>query len=79
MTVRILFFGATADETGNRAIDIAIENYADVTSALNQLLVSFPGLNNHKLRFAVNEEYVSADRILEDGDQLAVFTAVSGG
>jgi molybdopterin converting factor small subunit len=79
MQVRVLFFGATADYTGQRSMDFAFDDRANVTSALNRLLDSFPRLNDHKLRFAVNQEYVSKDQVLRDGDVLAVFTAVSGG
>jgi molybdopterin converting factor small subunit len=31
------------------------------------------------VRFAVNEHYVEADRVLQDGDEVAVFPPVSGG
>jgi molybdopterin converting factor small subunit len=33
----------------------------------------------HQLLFAVNQEYASGDEPLKNGDELAVFTAVSGG
>jgi len=79
MQVKVLFFGATADETGMRSIDFALDNAAKVGETLSELLSRFPQLNNHKLRFAVNQEYVAEDRVLNDGDELAVFTAVSGG
>jgi molybdopterin converting factor small subunit len=79
MKVRVLFFGATADETATRSIDLAVENAAKVGDTLDQLLSRFPKLGGHKLRFAVNQEYVAHDQILSEGDELAVFTAVSGG
>ena len=79
MQVRVLFFGATAADTGERSIDFVVDNDAQVGVALDRLRDTFPQLGNHKLRFAVNQEYVSSDRVLENGDELAVFTAVSGG
>ena len=79
MQVRVLFFGATADETGTRSIELAVENAAKVGDTLDQLFSKFPKLGGHKLRFAVNQEYVAPDQVLSDGDELAVFTAVSGG
>jgi molybdopterin converting factor small subunit len=79
MHVRVLFFGATADETGMRSIDLAVDRNADVRVTLSQLVNKFPRLKSHKLRFAINQEYDSADRVLREGDELAVFTAVSGG
>jgi len=79
MKVRILFFGATADEAGMRSLEVAVDRPANVGDALERLMDRFPKLRDHKLRFAVNQEYVSNDRTLNDGDELAVFTAVSGG
>ena len=79
MQVRVLFFGATADDAGTRSMDFAVEDAAKAGDTLDQLLSRFPKLGGHKLRFAVNQEYVAHDRVLSDGDELAVFTAVSGG
>jgi molybdopterin converting factor small subunit len=31
------------------------------------------------LLLAINEEYATGDEIISDGDELAIFTAVSGG
>ena len=78
MQVRVLFFGATADET-DALIDLAVDDAAKVGDTLDQLLSKFPKLGGHKLRFAVNQEYVAHDQVLSDGDELAIFTAVSGG
>lgn len=33
----------------------------------------------HAIRFAVNQEYVSGDHLLRDGDEVAVLPPVSGG
>jgi molybdopterin synthase sulfur carrier subunit len=79
MQVRVLFFGATADDIGKRSIDFTVDNAAKVDDTLDELLSRFPQLVHHKLRFAVNQEYVAHDRVLNDGDELAIFTAVSGG
>jgi len=75
----VLFFGATADETGARSVEFRIESFTSAGTAFGEILESFPQLRSHKLLFAVNQEYVTADRILSDGDELAIFTAVSGG
>jgi molybdopterin converting factor subunit 1 len=79
MQVRVLFFGATADETGKRSMEFPIEDSVAAQTAFEQILRSFPKLSSHKLLFAVNQEYITDDRILQDGDELAIFTAVSGG
>jgi len=79
MNVRVLFFGATADDTGRRSIELSLKDESSADSALGEVLAQFPRLKNHRLLFAVNQEYVSGEHNLSEGDELAVFTAVSGG
>jgi molybdopterin converting factor small subunit len=79
MKVRVLFFGATADEVGERQIELSVNESANAQRAFAEVVKKFPKLQDHKLLFAVNQEYVSGDRQLKSGDELAIFTAVSGG
>ncbi len=83
MKVNVLFFGATADSVGEREIEISLEENSKAENAFSQILAKFPALEkNHdrkSLLFAVNQEYASGDEIIRNGDELAVFTAVSGG
>jgi molybdopterin converting factor small subunit len=78
MHIRLLFFGATAVATGERSIDLSIDD-GSLAAAMEKIVGRFPKLNEHKLLFAVNQEYVPVDATLRDGDELAIFTAVSGG
>lgn len=79
MRIRILFFGATADITGKRQIEI--DHAAGVSSQkiFDQLIAEYPRLASHRLLFSINQQYSNGDEIVHDGDELAVFTAVSGG
>ena len=79
MSVKVLFFGATADEVGEREIEISFAEKKKASEAFAEIVEKFPRLKNHKLLFAVNQEYTNGDEIISDGDELAVFTAVSGG
>lgn len=82
MKVQVLFFGATADVTGTREIKFSLAENVNADKAFAAILESFPGLQQkfkNSLLFAVNQEYSGGDRIIRDGDELAVFTAVSGG
>lgn len=79
MTARILFFGATADAAGEREIDISVPNGLTASSALNDVLERIPRLASHKLHISINQHYATGDEIIRDGDELAIFTAVSGG
>jgi len=79
MKVSVLFFGATADETGERELDFEVGENSKAGDVFGEIVSKFPRLAAHKLLFAVNQEYASGDEIISDGDELAVFTAVSGG
>ena len=79
MKVQVLFFGATADAVGKREIEIEITEATEAKNAFRKIIGKFPQLENHSLLFAVNQEYASGAEIIRDGDELAVFTHVSGG
>lgn len=83
MKVKVLFFGATADSVGEREVEFSFNEKTDATNALEKIFAEYPNLEkNHSkksLHFSVNQEYASGDEIINDGDELAVFTAVSGG
>jgi len=79
MKVQVLFFGATAQETGEKEIVISLAANSKADQAFAEIVEKYPRLKNHKLLFAVNQEYASGAEDLSDGDELAIFTAVSGG
>lgn len=79
MRVQILFFGATAVSTGKRELDLSIDDFSRAEQAFSVILEKFPSLKQHRLLFSINQEYSKGDEILSDGDELAIFTAVSGG
>lgn len=79
MQVKVLFFGATADVTGKRELTLTIHQNTKAKEVFQKLLQDFPTLKKHKLLLAVNQEYSKGEEILKDGDELAIFTAVSGG
>ena len=79
MSARILFFGATADIAGEREIEISVTNGYTADAALKEVLQRIPGLASHKLHISINQQYATGDEVISDGDELAIFTAVSGG
>lgn len=79
MKVQILFFGATADAVGEREIEMDLPEGESAKEVFGKIITGFPALAQHKLLFAVNQEYSSGDETIKNGDELAVFTAVSGG
>lgn len=79
MRIKVLFFGAIADIAQNREIELEVIEETSPESLIDQLTQQHPALAKHKLLIAVNEEYADANTTLKDGDEIAVFTAVSGG
>ncbi len=79
MKVKILFFGATAEAVGKREIEIDAKTGAKTGDVFRQIIADFPQLEKHSLLFAVNQEYSKGTETIKNGDELAIFTAVSGG
>ena len=81
ITVKVLFFGAARDAVGCGEVDFSLKGNSTAANAFEQLLEKFPDLRRfgRSLLFAVNQEYATADREVQDGDELAVFPPVSGG
>ena len=79
MVVRVLFFGATAADTGKRDIVLDLGDPRSVDSLYDKVLETFPKLSRHKLLYSLNQTYATGDEIVRDGDEIAIFTAVSGG
>jgi molybdopterin converting factor small subunit len=79
MTIQILFFGATAEIAGTRTMEMQIRQESTVEDALKNVLRQFPGMASNKLFVSVNQTYAVGHEMVRDGDELAIFTAVSGG
>jgi molybdopterin converting factor small subunit len=78
-TIQVLFFGATAEIARTRTLDLTIAK--DLTSdlLLKKMVEQFPALASHRLHLSINQQYAPGDQIILEGDEIAVFTAVSGG
>ena len=80
MKINVLFFGATADVIGSREISVDLDgNQPNAGAALESVVRRHPSLQEHKLLVSVNQEYAGPETLIKDGDELAIFTAVSGG
>lgn len=79
MIIHVLFFGATADITGQRRLAVELPHDSKATDIFEKLIIDHPQLAKHRLYFSVNQQYAAGDETLNDGDELAIFTAVSGG
>lgn len=79
ITLTVLFFGATAEAAGKRSMALEMPHGASSGEALAELMRLFPGLASHKLLYSVNQSYAAGGERLKSDDELAIFTAVSGG
>ena len=79
MTVRVLFFGATAAVVGTREVETMIGEQESPADVLERFAAAHPELRARRFLFAVNEEYATGNSVLKDGDELAILTPVSGG
>jgi len=79
MPIQVLFFGATAAVTGKRRVQIETDERTIADSVFESILNEHPSLRGHKLRFSVNQQFATGEEVVCDGDELAIFTAVSGG
>lgn len=77
--VRVLFFGPTAAITGTRQIEIELADELRSADVFQDLKAKYPELSSHRLLFSLNQQYATGDEMVRDGDELAIFTAVSGG
>ena len=77
--MRVLFFGQTAEIVGTRELEISMDQSKTANEAFAEILEKYPLLKENKLLFAVNQEYSTGEEVINNGDELAIFTAVSGG
>jgi molybdopterin converting factor small subunit len=79
MNVNVLFFGQTAEIVGLREVEMPLDESTTANVAFEKIVKTYPKLGENKLLFAVNQTYANGDEIIKNGDELAIFTAVSGG
>lgn len=79
MKAIILFFGATADAVGRRRLELDLQPETTSAAVFERVAEMHPELRGRKLLYSVNQEYAGGSEIINDGDEIAVFTAVSGG
>ncbi len=79
MLIRVLFFGAAADAAATRATTVEVVDGAVLCDLISTLRENFPQLADLTLRSALNETHSNGSEPLTNGDEVAIFTPVSGG
>jgi molybdopterin synthase catalytic subunit len=81
MQITVLLFGALREAAGAKELQTALADGASVAELRRVLFEAQPALVAlaGRLRIAVNREFASDDRVLADGDEVALLPPVSGG
>jgi molybdopterin synthase sulfur carrier subunit len=84
VTVKIVFFASLREKLGVNSVDLQISDSSSVSSLISQLadqhsaewLAILTGVN---IRIAVNQNIITDDIGVIDGDEVAFFPPVTGG
>lgn len=79
--VRVLYFAIVRERLGRDFDDLAIGAGTTAGALWDEIVRIYPQLGSLRgvVKLAVNEEMVGLDRLLEDGDVLALIPPVAGG
>ncbi len=77
MTINVLFFGILSEITKKGSVFI---DGAKDTDELNNILQSkYPGLKEYSYRISVNQEMITINTPIRDGDEIALLPPFAGG
>ena len=84
MTVKIVFFASLREALGVNSVDLEISGSSRVSSLISQLADQHSAewlaiLTAVNIRIAVNQNIISEDIGVIDGDEVAFFPPVTGG
>jgi molybdopterin converting factor subunit 1 len=79
MTVTVKFFSAVREIVGLKGDTLELPAGATLGSVWQRYKSQYPRLEKLNLAYAVNHQYSQLDRVLQDGDEVALIPPVSGG
>ncbi len=79
ISVTTLFFSFAADRMNAREVSVPLPKGSTLGQLIAEHLLPRLGSESQDWLFSVNQEWASKDRILHDGDEVAVIPPVSGG
>ena len=84
MTVKVVFFASLREELGVNSVDLQISDSSSVSSLISQLADQHSAewlaiLTAQNIRIAVNQNIITDDIGVIDGDEVAFFPPVTGG
>jgi molybdopterin synthase sulfur carrier subunit len=84
VTVKIVFFASLREKLGVNSVDLQISDSSSVSTLISQLADQHSAewlaiLTAVNIRIAVNQNIISEDIGVIDGDEVAFFPPVTGG
>jgi len=79
ITVKVRCFSIVRQALGKSSFELQLAVPATTATLLEQIHQMEPSLKEYPIRMAVNREYVTDDRLLTEGDEVALIPPVSGG
>ncbi len=81
MKIEVLFFAQLKEAYGSGHMSLELPSEAKVSDAVHKVMgeVALHGWSGLPLRYAINEEFISADTTLRPNDRLALLSPVAGG
>jgi molybdopterin converting factor subunit 1 len=80
MTIRVRFFASLRERLRSSEVLRELPSGATVADLVTALQGDFPAFaDSGRVSIAVNAEYVDAQHVLADGDEVALIPPVSGG
>ncbi len=81
MKVKVLYFSSIKDKLKKSSEEIELKENSSVSNLKEVLKDKYPEISKHleNVMIAVNEEYVSDEYRLKQGDTVALIPPVSGG
>ena len=79
IVVQVRLFASARECVGTAHLSQTLPAGATVRDLAASLYGSYPGLQDLRLRYAVNTAYSGPDTVLHDGDEVACIPPVGGG
>ncbi len=79
--ITVLFFARLKDQVGQVELQLESDLAGKTAAELQQVLIDqgMLALQDDSIRIAVNQDFCSADTIVNDGDEVAFMPPVTGG
>ncbi|MBE9075555.1 MoaD/ThiS family protein [Microcystis sp. LEGE 08355] len=81
ITVTVKLFAIYQEVYKTSQLNLEFPAHTSVTEVLNYIIAPYPQLERWRdvTRFGVNLQFVSGEKILENGDEIVLIPPVSGG